>query len=441
LSNFNLKVIMTSFRQALGMPGMLRSIYKVFSKISDPKTFTKTPSISITDHLMSGLAVFGLKCPSLLDYDKKRSKEAVTQNLRDLYFVNTPPSDTYLRERLDNVNPIHLRPAFKKIFAHFQRGKGLERFEFLDGHVIISGDGTGHFSSSSVSCCHCCKKELSNGTTNYYHQMFGASIVHPDQKNVIPLCPEVILNEDGSTKNDCERNACKRFLENFRREHPHLKAILTGDGLASSAPYIRMIDAANLKYILGEKPGDHQFLFEQLESSEKSTYYEVKTEDDYYHQFRFLNEVFLNKSNQDVIVNVLEYRQTDPKGKETNFSWVTNIKITQSNVFTIMRGGRARWKIENETFNTLKNLGYNFEHNYGHGKKYLSTVFGMLMMLAFLLDQIQEVCCALYKKCRKHLRTYRDLWENMRVLFQRINLSNWENFYLILAEEKSLNTS
>jgi hypothetical protein len=66
--------------------------------------------------------------------------------------------------------------------------------------------------------------------------MFGACIVHPDIRNVIPLCPEAIFNEDGNTKNDCERNACKRFLENFRREHPHLKAIMTGDGLTSSAP-------------------------------------------------------------------------------------------------------------------------------------------------------------------------------------------------------------
>jgi hypothetical protein len=106
-----------------------------------------------------------------------------------------------------------------------------------------------------------------------------------------------------------------------------------------------------------------------------------------------------------------------------------------------MKGGRSRWKIENETFNTLKNLGYNFEHNYGHGKKYLSTNFGMLMMLAFLLDQVQEICCSLYKKCRKHLRTYRALWEHMRVLFHRVVVSNWENFYLILAQEKSLNTS
>ena len=38
---------------------------------------------------------------------------------------------------------------------------------------------------------------------------------------------------------------------------------------------------------------------------------------------------------------------------------------------------RARWKIENETFNTLKNQGYHFEHNYGHGEQHLSVVFVM----------------------------------------------------------------
>jgi hypothetical protein len=65
-----------------------------------------------------------------------------------------------------------------------------------------------------------------------------------------------------------------------------------------------------------------------------------------------------------------------------------------------MRGGRARWKIENETFNTLKNQGYNLEHNYGHGKQHLSTVLAMLMMLQFLIDQVQEVACPLFKAAR-----------------------------------------
>jgi hypothetical protein len=109
--------------------------------------------------------------------------------------------------------------------------------------------------------------------------------------------------------------------------------------------------------------------------------------------------------------------QTDPKGKETLFSWVTNIQITQDNVFMLMKGGRARWKIENETFNTLKNLGYNFEHNYGHGKKNLSTILCLLMLLAFLIDQVQGMTCGLFRAVRKRAGSYRGVWENMRVLF------------------------
>jgi hypothetical protein len=112
----------------------------VFSKIADPRTFTKPPSISIVDHCMSGLSVFGLKCISLLDYNNRRATEVIAKNLHDLYHVSTPPSDTYLRERFIEVNPDGIRPAFKKLFAHFQRGKGLEEFEFLDGHVLLSCD-------------------------------------------------------------------------------------------------------------------------------------------------------------------------------------------------------------------------------------------------------------------------------------------------------------
>jgi hypothetical protein len=431
----------SSPRKHLSAEGLISTIYKQFQKIHDPREFKRSSKIPITDHLMSGLAIFGLKCPSLLDYDRKRSEEHVAVNLRNLYHVNTPPSDTYLRERLDHVDPQCLRGAFKKIFAEFQRGKGLEKFEFLDGYVLISGDGTGHFSSSNVSCPQCCVKEHRDGSKSYYHQMFGGCIVHPDMKEVIPLCPEPILNQDGNEKNDCERNACKRFLEHFRREHPHLKAILIEDGLSSTAPHIKMIEEFKVKYILVAKPGDHQYLFKQFEESDDAVSHIIKTEQGDYHQFRFVNGLALNKSNPDVKVNLLEYRHTDPKGKEVNYSWVTNISLLKDNVLKIAQGGRARWKIENETFNTLKNLGYNFEHNYGHGKKYLATVLCMLMMLAFLVDQVQQICCALYQRCRKKLFTYRALWSSMETVFKMVILKDWETFYLILTKEIKLNTS
>lgn len=83
------------------------------------------------------------------------------------------------------------------------------------------------------------------------------------------------------------------------------------------------------------------------------------------------------------------------------FTWVTDIAITKANAYRIMRAGRARWKIENETFNTLKNQGYHLEHNYGLGKQYLSMVFVKIMLLAFLVDQAQQLCCALFQAVLK----------------------------------------
>ena len=333
-----------SVRKSLCADTLISDIHRSFLKIPDPRKLPKGTAISFIDVLMSGLAIFGLKFPSLLKYDQHRA--TIDHNMLSLYHIQQPPSDTYLRERLDELDPCLIRPVFKTLFAKLQRGKCLEEFEFLDEHYLLSLDGTGQFSSSKVCCPQCCKKEYKDGSSTYYHQMLGACIVHPNQSNVIPLCPEIIQNGDGAEKNDCERNAAKRFIENFRREHPHLKVIILSDGLSSNAPYIRLLNEHGMKYLLGAKPGDHQFLFNALATSEKTQYHEVLDEEGFFHQFHFLNDIALNKSNPDVHVNMLEYRQTDPKGKETTFSWVTNIHITLINVFALMKGGRTRWKIE-----------------------------------------------------------------------------------------------
>ena len=70
------------------------------------------------------------------------------------------------------------------------------------------------------------------------------------------------------------------------------------------------------------------------------------------------------------------------------YSWVTQLEVTPENVLKLVRGGRARWKIENETFITLKNQCYHLEHNFGHGQQNLSTVLATLKILAFLVDQV-----------------------------------------------------
>jgi hypothetical protein len=150
----------------------------------------------------------------------------------------------------------------------------------------------------------------------------------------------------------------------------------------------------------------------------------------------------LNKSNPDLLVNFLEYWETS-KDNDKNilyFTWITDIILTKENVFKVMRAGRARWKIENEVFNTLKNQDYHFEHNYGHGKSHLSTVFAMLMMLAFLIDQTQECCCPLFKAAKGTFRTKVYLWSKMQALFLSYFILDWESFYLAIIHKHKPHT-
>ncbi|WP_245395116.1 transposase [methane-oxidizing endosymbiont of Gigantopelta aegis] len=350
----------TPFRKDLSIPGLLATARKVFETIPDDMSGTQIP---LADHLMSALALFGLKYPSLLQFDQaSRQDDATRHNLRTLYGIATAPSDTFMRERLDRVDPACLLPVYRQLFKSLQRGKGLEGFEVFEGHYLLSIDGTGLFSSQKIHCPHCCEKHHRNGQITYYHQLLGAVLVHPEHREVFPLAPEPILKQDGQTKNDCERNAAKRLLAQIRRDHPRLKLIVVEDALASNGPHIKQLEALNYRFILGAKKGDHPYLFEWVDSSETTREWEQIDEHGTRHRFRYHNEVPLNDTHFDLTVNFLEYWETRPNGKTQHFSWVCDLPLNEDNLMPIMRAGRARWRIENETFNTLKNQGYHFEH-------------------------------------------------------------------------------
>lgn len=423
-----------TYRQKLSADGLLKEARRCFEQLPD----NVGGDIELADHLMSGLALFGLKYSSLLQFDKGRGDEVVRANLKSLYGVERAPCDTYFRERLDKVDPRSLRSVYKCLFAHLQRGKGLEGFSYLDGHYLLSLDGTGCFSSSKVHCENCGEKHHRDGTITYYHQMLGAVLVHPDCKEVIPLAPEAILKQDGETKNDCERNAAKRLLEDLRREHPHLKLIVIEDGLASNGPHIRQLQELDFRFILGAKQTDHKFLFDWVENTQTTAEYKITDERGYQHRFRYLNGAPLNDANFELEVNFLEYWETSPKGKVSHFSWVTDIPIDETNIMKLMRGGRARWKIENETFNTLKNQGYHFEHNFGHGYKHLSTVLMHLMMLAFFIDQVQQRCCRLFQEALLVAEKKLYFWEKIRSRFFLFQIPSWEALYQSIIQPPSI---
>lgn len=341
-------------RKHLSADALIRQLRTTVADIADHRS--GKVAVSLGDALMSAFALFSLKSPSLLAFDKERAEG----NLQTLYGMERVPCDTAMREILDPVDSESLRPAFNQVFRSLQRGKALEEMVFVQGHYLLALDGTGYFSSQQIHCDSCLQKHHRNGTITYAHQLLGAALIHPDKREVIPLMPEPIIKQDGTRKNDCERNAAKRFITKFRQDHPHLPVIVTEDSLSSNAPHIEMLHDHDIHYILGVKEGDHAFLFKQVAEAEQAGRVTTYDRDDHetgaHHRFRFISDIPLNASNADLRVNFIECWETI-KGKVQHFSWVTDLRVNKGTVYRLMQGARARWRIENETFNTLKNQG------------------------------------------------------------------------------------
>ena len=415
-------------RKHLSASGLYKKVKKGFSEVEDHRG--EQVKISLSDALMSGFAMFSLKDESLLEFDGRRAKP---ENLHEVYQIENIPCDTQMRTILDEVEAEELRPIYKSIVQELQRGKVLEEFQVMGKYYVVSLDGTGYFSSRKVYCENCLEKKLRNGEIIYYHQMLGAVIVHPEQKAVIPLMPEPIIKQDGKKKNDCERNAAKRFITKLRQDYPKLPFIVVEDALSSNAPHIWELKKHKMRFILGVKEGDHKHLFKKAyEAHEQGNATEFERhEGQVTHRFRFVNQLPLNQSNADLKVNLLQYWEMSEDGIQY-FAWVTDFTLTRFNAYDIMRIGRARWKVENETFNTLKNQGYHFEHNFGHGKKNLSSVFASLMMLAFAVDQAQQLACQLFQATIIKLGSKKRLWKAMRALFYSIPFDCMESLYKAL---------
>ena len=383
--------------------------------------------------LVSAIAMFSVKDPSLLAFQDRRND----QNMKSIYRINSVPSDTSMREILDRVDPEKLRPLFQIVFRKVQQSGGLKPFRLLGGCYLLSIDGTEYFSSRKVHCS-CCmeRKHRNSDDVTYYHQMLGAVLVHPDQKQVLPLAQEPIVKQDGDNKNDCERNASKRLLTKIREEHPNLEFCVVEDGLASNAPHIRLLKRLRMHFLLGAKPADHEHLFAEVIKAYEDRMTSISWEDTKRGvtcEIGFTDNLPLNKTNADVRVNFLRYSEYDVDGQRIRaFSWVTDMEITKENAAELVRGGRARWKIENETFNTLKNQGYQFEHNFGHGVENLSVVFAMLMMLTFLIDQTQERGCPLFQAISKKFTSRRAVWDHVRSHFRHFEFESMQHLYEVV---------
>ena len=207
-----------------------------------------------------------------------------------------------------------------------------------------------------------------------------------------------------------------------------MAAIIVADSLYSKQPFIERLRAARFSFLLVAQRGDHKSLFQDVEGLRCGNLL------DRHHtvhrgerrEYEWVTDVPLNGSPDAPRINLIQFRIIRGGEVKLHYAWVTDLVPTADNIVQLVRAARARWKIENEGFNTLKNQGYHLEHNFGHGDQHLSEAFFTLNLLAFFMHQIFELVDGLYQRVRTFFSSRRAFWDEVRSAFRLFLFTSWD---------------
>jgi len=394
---------------------------------------------AMADIGMAAFSAFFMQSPSFLAHQRRLLEGQGRSNCHTLFKMTDIPSDNHIRAILDPVEPSFFHPLFEEAVRTLEAGGGLAALRCLGDHVLIALDGTQYHRSTKIHCQRC-STVTKAGKTEYFHAMVQASLVAPGHNRAVPLQPEFIAPQDGGEKQDCESRACRRWLAQHGATYASLKPIYLGDDLYSCQPICEAILAADSHFLLVCKPDSHPTLTEYLTGVELDERVQTlkRGKQRFRYTYRFMSDLPLRDGHDALRVNWLALEITDPKGKITyRNSFVTDLAVDRHNVVELAACGRARWKVENETFNTLKTKGYNLEHNFGHGEENLAAVLAILNLLAFAFHTVADLTDDLWQKARAKAHTRIGFFNHLRSITVFLVFPSWPDLLQTLAFEKA----
>jgi hypothetical protein len=322
-----------------------------------------------------------------------------------------------------------LQPCFERIETLLAELPMRRTFARLGDRTLIAWDGTQYFCSQKLGCPNCLTRERSNGKTEHYHCLLSATVVAPGQSKVVPLMPEFVATQDGAEKQDCERNAVKRWFAKHGARLAPLRPIFLGDDLFACHPVGKMVTDAGDDFIFTCKETSHKALYDFINGAELSRHEEKvrrrNTKETF--RYRWIEAVPIRDGKDALLVNWIGFEIVDAKGKvKYSMAWVTSLPVFQDNVAEIVACGRARWKIENESFNVLKNHGYELEHNFGHGQKFLAMTLAALNLLAFAWHTVLEWLEPPWQAAREAAVKRTSFFAHISMLSAYVVFPSWE---------------
>ena len=383
---------------------------------------------SMSDIGLAAFSAFFMQSPSFLAHQKALAELRGRSNANTLFGMTTIPSDNHIRQMLDGAPTDHFDALFGRIVSDLDASGGLKLMRRLGGRVLVALDGSEHFCSRKIHCPHCSTRKRSDGEIEYFHSFVGATLVAPGHATVLPLPPEFVRPQDGAKKQDCEPNAARRWLSRVGRDYAWLRPVYLGDDLYGHQPMCADVLAAGGSFIFGCKPSSHKTLTEYLTGVDLDGFSETigAGSAKRIHCYRWMEDVPLRDGKDALKVNWLEIEISKPNGKVTyRNSFVTDLPITKQSAAEIAACGRARWKIENETFNVLKNNGYNLEHNFGHGKDTLASLLVALNLLAFAMHNACDLVEGSWQEGRQKVGAKMRLFEHIRTITTYFVFPSW----------------
>jgi hypothetical protein len=381
-----------------------------------------------------GLSLFLCKLSSRrqLDYQLNTDGPAVLENLNRLADTaqDSRPVNQTLEYFLEGAGAAPFAGLRQQMVQRLIRMKALDAARLL-GRFIVLIDGSGYLVFNHRHCDHCLTQRHGE-TTLYMHQVLEAKLLGP-AGTVVSIATEFIDNSDAQSagagasqervKQDCELKALRRLLAKLRAEFPQLRICLSGDGLYACGAGFQVAKDYQCDYIYTFQPGrlpalwkDFQGLL-QLEPQQQVVWATPQGAEQVYRWVEALD--YTDSDGRAWTVNALKCTETDMEGNRSEWSWLTSLNLSRQTVVAVAtHGGRQRWRVENEGFNTQKNSGLNLEHAYSHT---CWAAYYYLLQIAHLLLQLVEKGSLLRRLAQEQgKRTAVELFGSLRNMAQRL---------------------
>ena len=269
--------------------------------------------------------------------------------------------------------------------------------------------------------------------------MLAATIVAPGHAMALPLMAEFIAPQDGAEKQDCERRAARRWLATHAERVGDLRPVYLGDDLFACQPIADAITAAGGDFLLTAKSSSHKALYDFMHGAalDERTVTQKAAGKRLTYRYRWFEGAPLREGTDARLVNWVGVTITDAKGRVTyDSAFVTSLPVTRDNVADIVACARARWKIENESFNVLKSNGYHLEHNFGHGKQHLAMMFAAMNLLAFAIHTACDCLEQLWTRARTAKRARTRFFEHIRTITAYLVFPDWRTLMQTMIDSK-----